>query len=206
MRKPGTARISIVSVLLGETQKPYSLADFADFLKSEHSEENLEFWQSVVHYRQVALKHFPSRLRIHGSRASLGEPSQSVASLASVASYTRDPFELDQGTKDSLKAELDIIITVFLTPGGGKEVNLGDSVRKRIVNEITEKRNYHPDVFKLAIDKIFELMKTDSFPRFILRANQSAVKSGMQAVQLDRDGTSRNVIQKQGNALKGQSM
>jgi len=200
------ARISLANVLCNESEPPYSLDDFIGFLKKEHSDENLDFWTAIVNYRQLALPYFPNPGRTRGSKGSLLEGYGSSASLSGTGSTSslsddRDKDKLDPEVKAKLKQELDLIVTLYLTPGGSREVNLGDQVRKKVVRDIVEKKILHPDLFKVAAEKIFELMRLDSFNRFVNKVNQASVKSGLPTYQVDREGGARSAI----NALQKHS-
>lgn len=192
-------KISLSSVLNNEAPAPYSLQDFTDFLKKEHSEENLEFWQSLVNYRKKALPYFARRTR-QNSRSNIADGASSMASISSIQS-SQGPEDLAPDVMETLKAELEIIVTLFLTPGSSKEVNLGDAVRKKVVRNIVERKICHPDVFKQAAEKIFELMRLDSFNRFVIQTNKEATKTGQPTLTVDREGGARNAI----NALQKQT-
>jgi len=200
---PGPGKITILSVLAGEHSSPFSFADFADFVKREHSEENLEFYQAAVRFREKALPLL--RTRRSSSRNSLSS-SHSGGSLASVHSIhsshshsihntmggglaalpipptvntsLTSPTSDDKEAKiAALKDDLDTILTLYLTPGSNKEVNIPDSVRKRIMLEVREKKILHPDVLKPAAEHILALMKLSSFPNFVKQGNAIASKS-----------------------------
>ncbi|KAJ3049048.1 hypothetical protein HK097_009959 [Rhizophlyctis rosea] len=70
------------------------------------------------------------------------------------------------------------LITLYLTPGGDREVNLPAVTRKKIVSEVKEKGNYHPDIFATAMEQTYQLMKTSSYPQFYKQAAAAATSAG----------------------------
>ncbi|KAI9097355.1 RGS domain-containing protein [Phlyctochytrium arcticum] len=65
-----------------------------------------------------------------------------------------------------LKDEVEFITTLYMTPGSEKEVNLPAAMRKKVLVEINEKKNFHPDVFKNVLEHTYLMMKTSSYPNF----------------------------------------
>ncbi|KAI9141563.1 RGS domain-containing protein [Paraphysoderma sedebokerense] len=183
-----TKRLSLLAVLRGETSSPFGLQEFEAFLKTtERSEENLEFYQTVMKYR--TLVHEIS-LSVHGSGNSTGTTNANTSSsnanaslnsnsfmnkgrTLSVKSLTEwinncDPTDVEkQNAITKLKAECERIISTYFSAGSTKELNLSFTIKKNAIEAISTKKNYHPDVFKPAVDKVLELMKMSSFPHFI---------------------------------------
>ncbi|KAJ3288649.1 hypothetical protein HK104_008047 [Borealophlyctis nickersoniae] len=192
----GKFKVGLSSVLSDECKPPFSLADFTEHLKKEHSEENLEFWQAVMRYRDNAQPIFPNtslRTRRFGSAASLRSNntlsgSQSVANRGGSAGEmtsgggaaggdedagAREPDTMEEKLS-KLRDELDVIAAVYLTPGSDREINLPATTRKKLLAEI-EKKNYHPDIFKGTM----EHMKTSSYPAFYRSSCQVAQQKGL---------------------------
>ncbi|KAI9099842.1 RGS domain-containing protein [Phlyctochytrium arcticum] len=78
----------------------------------------------------------------------------------------------------SLREELEDLINLYMTDGSDREINLPQNIRKRVVNEIREKRNYHPDIFKAALENVSTMMRLSSFPNFLKAATNAAHGEG----------------------------
>ncbi|KAJ3401800.1 hypothetical protein HDV05_000264 [Chytridiales sp. JEL 0842] len=152
-------------------------------INKEHSDENLEFWDAVMSYRDTAstvytnISKLPSTRRLTAmfqeglisSAASVRslDDNQSMISLGSQGSLANNGGEVDEVKKATLKDELDGIIAKYLTEGSMKEINIPGKVRAKLVKEIDEKRNYHPDIFRSVLEHTYITMKLSSLPNFI---------------------------------------
>ncbi|KAI8910716.1 hypothetical protein DFJ77DRAFT_470815 [Powellomyces hirtus] len=70
----------------------------------------------------------------------------------------------------ALRADMERIISTYLLQDSAKEINLPDVLRKRILNEVRENNNLHPDLFKGAIENVTTMMRLSSFPNFLKQA------------------------------------
>ncbi|KAJ3323327.1 hypothetical protein HDU76_013675 [Blyttiomyces sp. JEL0837] len=255
MVTPAQLKIGLQQVLDGELKSPLSYEEFYDFLRQEHSEENIEFYKAVQEYRQLAAsvdeKLLNKAERVSSSRgrrrSSSTTPSVNAAptpsptpaptpaveqptlpeSAATPASTTTteqvegatapapaatitteqsapvdtapqtdttnttvQPSETNNTTTPSsekpsilttqsslpelpttpefltLKAAMDKILKIYFTEGTEKELNIPFQIRSRVVMEVKERRNYHPDVFDAAIENVTTMMRLSSFPNF----------------------------------------
>ncbi|KNC99880.1 uncharacterized protein SPPG_05252 [Spizellomyces punctatus DAOM BR117] len=177
-------KISLTAVLNDEYESPFSLSDFEKFVQKEHSEENLAFWHSIMRYRENASKVFqncPSTLRTRrtGSHSSVRSMSSVFNSTASLQNRTatgsvhgsEEPLSEDKERElAALKDEIEMIVTLYMMPGSDKEVNLPAAIRKKVLVDINEKKNYHPDVFKHVLEHTYMMMKTSTYPNFYRHA------------------------------------
>ncbi|XP_029296280.1 regulator of G-protein signaling 3-like isoform X2 [Cottoperca gobio] len=100
----------------------YGLAVFRHFLRSEFSEENLDFWLAVERFKRT-------------------RPLSKMAARA-VKIYDE-----------------------FISTNAARQVNVDSSVRESTNQSL--RLGVNPALFQLAQDQIFDLMETDSYPRFI---------------------------------------
>ncbi|XP_040898212.1 regulator of G-protein signaling 3-like isoform X2 [Toxotes jaculatrix] len=100
----------------------YGLAVFRHFLRSEFSEENLDFWLAVERFKRTCL--------------------------------------LSKMTTRAVK-----IYDEFISADAARQVNVDSSVRESTYQSLC--LGVNPTTFQLAQDKIFGLMETDSYPRFL---------------------------------------
>lgn len=136
--------------LLADVSFPSYLSDglaaFHHFLKSEFSEENLDFWLAVERFKKT----------------------RHISKMAARAAEIYDEFISTSGGR-----QVHVSLSVFRWSYDGScdtavlclQVNVDSSVR-----ELT-KQSLHlvlnPSTFQLAQDQIFCLMETDSYPRFL---------------------------------------
>ncbi|KAJ3161526.1 hypothetical protein HDU88_007331 [Geranomyces variabilis] len=179
-------KISLTAVLHDDVEYPFSLANFEKYVRKEHSEENLEFFQAISRYRERAAKVYPSvhsslrsrRTTSHGSVRSISSAFASQASLsANPSGASRERLAgaaseevIDAGERDKLKEEVDKLVAVYMVPGAEKEVNVPATLRKKLMVEVNDKKNYHPDIFKPVEQHVYLMMKTSSYPNFYREA------------------------------------
>ncbi|KAI8822913.1 RGS domain-containing protein [Fimicolochytrium jonesii] len=179
-------KITLTAVLQEEHESPFALEDFEKFVAKEHSEENLDFWNAVNAYRVKASRVFPNcpptlRVRRQGSHSSMRSISAAFQSTASLGSkhllhstseeaLPEKDAQVDPADQEKLKDDIDAIVKTYLLPGSEKEVNLPALMRKKVLAEITEKKNWHPDVFKTPLEHVYTIMKTSTYPNFYKQA------------------------------------
>ncbi|KAJ3178884.1 hypothetical protein HK101_010092 [Irineochytrium annulatum] len=229
---PHSSKVTLAQILNNESKAPFTMDEFRRFLTKEHSEENIEFWEAVIRYRQHAATAFPGLAHACSNRlltnimaehngsitsidalltshaasesasnlnaSTAGDHSQSVTALphsttVSALGHSLEALSLGGGhgnahggasdhslptlSNDSagvnpeqlakLRDEVDVIMKRFLSEGSEKEVNLPAKIRRKVTTEVYDRRNYHPDVFRPALEHAYMMMKLSSFPNFI---------------------------------------
>ncbi|KAI9138185.1 hypothetical protein BKA69DRAFT_817494 [Paraphysoderma sedebokerense] len=158
-------KLTLQALLRGETKMPYSLGEFENFLKTvEHSEENLEFLRIMEQYKKLVQKIAPICTESFLTPNALNEMINNIDNT---------PPGIRPAIVE-LTALAQSILVNYFTPGGPKELNIAFNIKQGILNGVQVKRNYHPDVFKVAIDKTLELMRLSSFPHFIRYVDQGS--------------------------------
>ncbi|KAJ3179382.1 hypothetical protein HDU87_002991 [Geranomyces variabilis] len=168
-------KISLTAVLHDEVEYPFSLANFDKYVRKEHSEENLEFFQAISRYRERAAKVYPSvnsslRSRRTTSHGSVRSISSAFASQASLGASPNGPSReriggaaseeaIDAGERDKLKDEVDKLVALYVVPGAEKEVNVPATLRKKLMIEVNDKKNYHPDIFKPVEQHVYLMVR-----------------------------------------------
>ncbi|KAI3660211.1 hypothetical protein MP638_004485 [Amoeboaphelidium occidentale] len=151
---------------------------FHQFLRKERSEENLELWLAIRNhtilfrrYKEIRRqykdspdlaiieKHIDSEQKrmTHVVVDQVGTISNK--SVCDVSSLFVDRKMLRRSAKD--------ILITFLIPGSSKEVNVPDSIRRKVLESIKNEKRYDPVIFQEVRNCIFDLMATDSLPRFL---------------------------------------
>jgi hypothetical protein len=151
---------------------------FHHFLRKERSEENLELWLAIRNhtilfrrYKEIRRqykdspdlaiieKHIESEQKrmTHVVVDQVGTISNK--SVCDVSSLFVDRKMLRMSAKD--------ILITFLIPGSSKEVNVPDSIRRKVLESIKNEKRYDPVIFQEVRNCIFDLMATDSLPRFL---------------------------------------
>ncbi|KAI8801125.1 RGS domain-containing protein [Cladochytrium replicatum] len=77
---------------------------------------------------------------------------------------------------EKLKQLAEEILSGFVVEGSVKEINIPSLIRKKLVTEIRDNHNYNPEVFSVALEKVYEMMKTHSFPNFYKKATKEMNK------------------------------
>ncbi|KAI9206432.1 RGS domain-containing protein [Polychytrium aggregatum] len=195
---PTHGKVTCGGILRGETKSPFSLKEFHDFLIKEHCDENLEFYQTVLEYQSKAIELYPNsklndRIRSWGSlnqlslsisRERLSSLAQSAGNLASSPTSPVAQEDISASAEalspkrdkifGTLRDHLERIIIRFLEPGSDREINIPAPMRKKLLYEIQDKQNFHPDIFIPALEETYKMMKTSSFPTFLKRQTSAA--------------------------------
>ncbi|KAJ3116590.1 hypothetical protein HDU96_009249 [Phlyctochytrium bullatum] len=165
-------KVGLKQVLNDELDSPFSLAEFYIFLKKEHSEENIEFYEEIERYRQFVqdkLNWIPPPVSADASEPADPPPPPSPEAAAFL---------------EELQQRLQKILEVYFQTGADKELNIPASVRKRVLAEVKEKKNFHPDVFNAAVDNVCTMMRLSSFPNFYKKAMQEIKKKDAKIMQV----------------------
>ncbi|KAF9403594.1 hypothetical protein BGZ94_004561 [Podila epigama] len=145
---------SIHQILRNQGSGLHTLENFAAFLQTQFSSENLAFWLASRQYKLCAL------------------------SLSQSILPTVPEFDLCQGSSKllnttqgrrfaDLQNEMLWLIESFVRPGSPYELNLTDTVRKRLLKAVLEQGEFHPRVLAPAREAIIDLMKSTSYPLFM---------------------------------------
>jgi len=218
----GGEEITFHSLLSGEYEAPYTPGHFFAYLKTQHAEENYEFYTAATAYSQKALKWFIQDLNeksnslSHSSSQSeyasarrgsdnshasqytsakdgsswqganilqdiVGEihvPKTVLTTSGSVSDSDSNEYyppdsNLSQTfvaaqrlrAQEELTKELNRILKTFIIPGAPKEVNIPHSVRKNIIIQHRDGKNF-ARILDAAVSSVVTLMKTSSFPLF----------------------------------------
>ncbi|KAI8913719.1 hypothetical protein BC831DRAFT_489764 [Entophlyctis helioformis] len=96
-----------------------------------------------------------------------GSDAVSPQSPAAVYSLPADmpPEELERKIS-ALKTDIARLVETYIDTSAPKEINLPERTRKRILLDYQAK-NYHPDVFKAAVEHITNMLRQQPFPKFL---------------------------------------
>ncbi|KAL6628576.1 hypothetical protein LY90DRAFT_671304 [Neocallimastix californiae] len=157
------SKYTFANLLNGETSGKMSLETFMDYLKKEHSEENLEFWLEAVKYREEAGKFFKCQdLWIKKSDEN-NRTSYQMTPLSSFSPNLPETTEISSDLKAKFGETLESILKNYIVPGSDKEIGVPASVSKKLIEEVRTKKNYNPDILKQSMDVAYENMKNNSF-------------------------------------------
>ncbi|KAJ2963005.1 hypothetical protein NQZ79_g1952 [Umbelopsis isabellina] len=184
--------LTLELVLANRTQHPYSLQDFADYLRQSYCIENLTFWSSVVRYRQCAIVFFtidPNEQQYVLEVTSPVEGSYALKTIESPVTLSSGygfRYRLDEREYltheeairfDLLKQKFDYIVDTFLSPNSPQEINIPCEMREYILNQYRLQGCYHPALFNLAKDSVLELMRVNSFIPWVSQLQSSTPSS-----------------------------
>ncbi|KAJ3113521.1 hypothetical protein HDU96_003303 [Phlyctochytrium bullatum] len=105
--------------------------------------------------------------------SALALPTAGSASLEQINEIPTLPQHSDPAAVAKLKEEVETILKTFLTEGSAKEVNVPAKIRRKVSQEISERKNYHPDIFRPALEHAYVMMKLSSFPNFVKTAGSA---------------------------------
>jgi len=169
-------------ILANKFQPPYSYADYRAFCLTELSHDNVDFYSEACIYRTEALKRFnkltsgngeePESSSNQGSRylefdkLKNGNLQSDYSSQQNLA-HQQQTKQLEEGDRQYLTYILQDISRSYIQTGAPKEINLSQVIRSRLIQYIYDGNNLHPDILLPAMNKAFEMMKTESYPRFL---------------------------------------
>jgi hypothetical protein len=186
--------LTLENVLANRTQHPYSLQDFADYLRQSYCLENLAFWSSVVRYRQCAVVFFtidPNEQQYVLEATSPVEGSYTLQTIESAVSLSsgysfryrldeRDYLSQEEAIRfELLKQKFEYIVDTFLSPNSPQEINIPCDMREYILNQYRLQSCYHPALFNLAKDSVLELMRVNSFIPWVAQIQSSSSPSSL---------------------------
>ncbi|OUM58988.1 hypothetical protein PIROE2DRAFT_64058 [Piromyces sp. E2] len=169
-------------ILANKFPPPYSYADYRAFCLTELSHDNVDFYSEACIYRTEALKRFnkltagngeePESSSNQGSRylefdkVKNGNVQSDYSSQQNLA-HQQQTKQLEEGDRQYLTYILQDISRSYIQTGAPKEINLSQVIRSRLIQYIYDGNNLHPDILLPAMNKAFEMMKTESYPRFL---------------------------------------
>ncbi|KAJ3016229.1 UNVERIFIED_CONTAM: hypothetical protein HDU68_012305 [Siphonaria sp. JEL0065] len=145
-RRPSTVA-DLLTVLDDGYHKPYSLDDFKEFLKNEHSEENIQFYMDLQEYRLLCQK----------------VPSHILKNISTELTQEDSPFAENLS---KIKASMDRILKTYFSKESLTELNIPSKILKPFLVAVTEQFNHHPRVFDPVAENVLQMMKLSSFPNF----------------------------------------
>ncbi|KAH8549610.1 RGS domain-containing protein [Umbelopsis sp. PMI_123] len=181
-------QLTLELVLSNQTSHPFSLQDFAEYLRQTYCVENLAFWSSVVRYRQCAIVFFTIDPNAQQCALEAGNPMDCSISLETLNSAVRlasgMPFRYTVAEEHYLSAEESIrcgllkqkftyIIDTYLSPNSPQEINIHCEMRQAILEQWQTHGCYHPAIFNSARNSILELMRVNSFIPWVSSIKQS---------------------------------
>jgi len=196
-------------ILANKYPPPYSYADYRAFCLTELSHDNVDFYSEACIYRTEALKRF-SKLAsnngedqeessVQGSRYlefdKVKNGLQADYSSQQNLAHQQQTKQLEEGDRQYLTYILQDISRSYIQTGAPKEINLSQVIRSRLIQYINDGNNLHPDILLPAMNKAFEMMKTESYPRFLraILSGQYISKVAEQSSPM-RSTSSRNVF------------
>ena len=181
---PKTMRkLDIQLVIRNELASPFTYQEFSNFLKTLHSNENLEFLSSVLKYQKLANPFYPFSISPKKSKRLSSQLAQSaIADQTPEGSFdAHNPVsppnygdDLFQRSLENIKAAVLRIFETYLVVGAPEEISLPSRLRDPLVNEI-QKGHYHPDIFNASYDFISMLLRQGSFNQFLAFAAKSPI-------------------------------
>jgi len=166
-------------ILANKFQPPYSYADYRAFCLTELSHDNVDFYSEACIYRTEALKRFNKLTNGDDQEASSNQGSrylefdklksgaQADYSSQQNLAHQQQTKQLEEGDRQYLTYILQDISRSYIQTGAPKEINLSQLIRSRLIQYINDGNNLHPDILLPAMNKAFEMMKTESYPRFL---------------------------------------
>ena len=146
------------------------LCDYYTYLDKEHSEENLEFWlilrnHNLQYKRYRKLKEQKVTGRLESSLSS----NDNNKILHTTAHHLQDHANGDTKRVDRklLRRSATHILNLYLLPGSPKEINLHSKLQMKVKHAIEEEDRYDPMIFSEVRESVFEMMRKDSYPRFL---------------------------------------
>lgn len=190
---PSPNQLTLEHVLFNRTQHPFSLQDFAEYLRQTYCVENLAFWSSVIRYRQCAIVFFTvdpneQQCALEGtsptdcalSLENLNTPVLLSSGLPFRYTQAEQPFlSADESIRfDLLKQKFIYIVDTFLSPNSPQEINIPCEMRQSILEQWKTHECYHPATFNSARDSVMELMRVNSFLPWVSQIHHHQSSAG----------------------------
>ncbi|KAI9141683.1 RGS domain-containing protein [Paraphysoderma sedebokerense] len=160
---------TLEQVLARKTCPPVSLYNFYLYLKEkEHSAENIDFWLDLDAHTNL--------WKIYYKQLYSGSGVSNRQNGAPINAKTSVKIEIDGKIKvvnDRNVSKSEVIknaqklFETYLLPGGKKELNIPQPVRKSVDEALNQGKRFDPSVFAEVKQHIFETMNMDSYPRFL---------------------------------------
>ncbi|KAI3646307.1 hypothetical protein MP228_009235 [Amoeboaphelidium protococcarum] len=157
--------------------------------RKEHSEENLEFCLALRNHNLLYKRYKKQKAILHReesgsivsassdntcSSADLSKAYKSLESII-VPSHSEtisqmvnnDIITSMQIDRRILRHSVKLIYATYLATGAGKQVNIPNRLKQKIVKCIDEDKRYDSMIFVECREYVFELMRKDSYSRFL---------------------------------------
>jgi len=194
-------------ILANKFPPPYSYADYRAFCLTELSHDNVDFYQEACIYRTEALKRF-NKLNSNGEEDTGSNQGSRILEFDKLKGMSSDyssqqnlahqqqTKQLEEGDRQYLTYILQDISRSYIQTGSPKEINLSQVIRSRLIQYIYEGNNLHPDILLPAMNKAFEMMKTESYPRFLraILSGQYKSKVAEESQAAQTNTSSRNLF------------
>ncbi|KAI8911822.1 RGS domain-containing protein [Gorgonomyces haynaldii] len=182
-------RLDIQLVIKNELSSPFTYQEFHSFLKTLHSEENLEFLNQILKYQKLASPFFPVSIHKRERAASRGRSNSSLPPLLpekehSPTDSAMDPHspvspkgvtpEVFQNSMENVRQAAQKLVNSYLTIGQGAEVNVPSRIRDPLLAHLS-KGNLHPELFKDAYDHISTVLRQGPFAQFLANAQNAPI-------------------------------
>ncbi|KAI9329755.1 RGS domain-containing protein [Obelidium mucronatum] len=138
-------KVTVLQILEDQCRPPMSFNDFYQFLKREHSEENIEFYKALKEYKQICID------------------------IPAEVLKNSDILVSDIVVQDNLikaKDKLLFIMNTFFEEQSKYDLNVPVLLKKPFFSEVNVKKNIHPDVFDGILQNVLAMLKLSSFPNF----------------------------------------
>ncbi|KAJ3316059.1 hypothetical protein HDV04_000268 [Boothiomyces sp. JEL0838] len=168
----GVIKSNIKQIVLNELPPPYSVQDFMKFLKTEHTEENLEFLLAVINYHKFASPYYPNPLNLANTSPLTNTGTQKGNEQPSFVLPVQPSTMSGEKYKElmvQLKTMCQSIVDTYIKSESLREINIIERQRKQIVNELSS-GNYHPEIWKPTFEHIANLLRTNSLTKFLKAA------------------------------------
>ncbi|KAJ3123254.1 hypothetical protein HK100_011679 [Physocladia obscura] len=165
---------TVQQVLNDQLPPPLSLNDFHEFLKREHSEENIEFYLAFKKYEKNC-EHVPREL------------------LENIESRKTDALGDFALKLQQLKHENSEIIAKFFTLHGEYELNVPIVLKAPLLNE-SSKNNIHPDIYEGVLANVLTMLRLSSFPNFVKETSKKRTESSSPS-KPDLQETNQNFVE-----------
>jgi CRP-like cAMP-binding protein len=143
---------------------PQSLSIFKEFLKAEHSEENIVFWEIAVDFEKKFKKSDSDMNAVLEQ-----ESNRTLPQLAEVIEiwdkYLQESSDLQVNISSKMRQEVEKLISMVKSWSAGADVIMdGTATRGQLTSAMEAVRRR--TIFMDSKDEIYKLMVRDSYPRF----------------------------------------
>jgi hypothetical protein len=152
--------LSVEKMLANSYASPYTLSEFINFLKMEFASETLEFLLAKKEYDTFVENHHLSEKQLLPRKQLL---------LGATSSIEETPDATNQDEQELLAqchSQLLDIYNKFISSNSPKDIGLPSKISKKFHEDVELHQNYHPSIFKEAVDNCDFVLRESLFPRF----------------------------------------